>query len=274
MVDDSLFTGPTTAPDWPESLLSTCLVRPIMALMVNSGMSPEEIPCEPEADPALAAGRTFARLLAAEGVSVTGEVGRRRAETAPELASVQSPPMSELVEQTLLRSDNTAAETLAHLAGGKLTGEASFVGGAAATDQVLRGLGLSTAGLKLSDGSGLSRENRIPPLLVGQTLARVAANANPQLWPVGSGLPVAGFDGTLASRFDTAATLPGRGEVRAKTGTLTEVGALAGWVVDQSGRLLIFDFVSDKVADTEEGRVALDRAASALANCGCAGAPN
>ncbi len=274
LVDDTLFSGPTTSPDWPESLLATCLVRPIMALMVNDGMSPEEVPCDADPDPALAAGRTFARLLTAAGVPVTGEVGRRRAENAPELASVQSAPVADLIEQTLLRSDNTAAEILAHLAGGKLAGEASFAGGAAATDQALRGLGLSTTGLQLTDGSGLSREDRIPPLLLGQTLARVAANATPQLWPVGSGLPVAGFDGTLATRFDTAATFPGRGEVRAKTGTLTDIGALAGWVVDQNGRLLIFDFVSDKVVDTEEGRTALDRAASALATCGCTGAPN
>ncbi|MDQ1305641.1 MAG: hypothetical protein QG671_1473 [Actinomycetota bacterium] len=274
MVDDTLFSGPTTSPDWPESLLATCIVRPIMALMVNNGMSPEEVPCEPESDPALAAGRTFARLLTAEGVPVTGEVGRRRAESTSELASVQSAPVADLIEQTLLRSDNTAAEILAHLAGGKLAGQASFAGGAVATDQALRGLGLSTSGLQLTDGSGLSREDRIPPLLLGQTLARVAANANAQLWPVGSGLPVAGFDGTLATRFDTAATFPGRGEVRAKTGTLTDIGALAGWVVDQNGRLLIFDFVSDKVVDTEEGRIALDRAASALATCGCTGAPN
>ena len=274
MVDDTLFTGPTTSPDWPETLLTTCIVRPVMALMVNSGMAPEEIPCEPDSDPALAAGRTFARLLAAEGIPVVGDIGRRPAANGTELAAVQSAPIADLIEQTLLRSDNTAAEMLAHLTGGKLAGQASFTGGAAATDQALRGLGLSTSGLRLADGSGLSREDRIPPLLLAQTLARVAANADSQIWPVGSGLPVAGFDGTLTTRFATAATLPGRGEVRAKTGTLTDVGALAGWVVDQDGRLLIFDFVSDKVADTEEGRLALDRAASALATCGCTGAPN
>lgn len=70
--------------------MATCLVRPIMALMVNDGMSPEEVPCDAVPHPALAAGsRTLARLLTAAGVPVTGEVGRRRAENAPELASVQ-----------------------------------------------------------------------------------------------------------------------------------------------------------------------------------------
>lgn len=267
-VDDSLFTGPTTEPSWPEGYLSSCMAKPIMALSVRTPVEP----CNPEADPALAAGRAFAEQLTAQGVTVTGEVGRAKAPPdAAELAAGQSAQIAELVEQTSLRSDNVAAETLAHLAGAKLVGDASFAGGAAATKAVLTGLGVPVEGLTLVDASGLSRDDRVPVTTTATVLSKVASNANPQIWPVGTGLPVAGFDGTLAERFGTPATDSGKGVVRAKTGTLTGIGALGGWVVDSTGRLLIFDFVADQVAGTDEARSALDRAAASLAECGCGG---
>ena len=267
-VDDSLFTGPTTEPSWPEGYLSSCMAKPIMALSLRTPADP----CNPEADPALAAGRAFVEQLTAQGVTVTGDVDRTRAPAqAAQLAAGESAPIAELVEQTSLRSDNVAAETLAHLAGGKLVGDASFAGGAAATKRVVADLGLPTQGLALVDASGLSRDDRVPVATTAAVLAKVATNANPQIWPVGTGLPVAGFDGTLADRFGTASTEPGKGVVRAKTGTLTDVGALGGWVVDRTGRLLIFDFVADRVTGTEEARAALDRAAASLAECGCGG---
>jgi D-alanyl-D-alanine carboxypeptidase/D-alanyl-D-alanine-endopeptidase (penicillin-binding protein 4) len=65
----------------------------------------------------------------------------------------------------------------------------------------------------------------------------------------------------------------GAGVVRAKTGTLTSVSTLAGLVQDKDGRLLAFALLADRVgpttADTERAEAALDRAASALASCGC-----
>jgi D-alanyl-D-alanine carboxypeptidase/D-alanyl-D-alanine-endopeptidase (penicillin-binding protein 4) len=57
--------------------------------------------------------------------------------------------------------------------------------------------------------------------------------------------------------------------VRAKTGTLTGVGALAGVLVDADGRLLAFTLIADAVPATDPGRAALDAAATALAGCGC-----
>lgn len=268
-IDDSLFTGPTTEPSWPDTYLSSCMAKPIMALSLRTPADP----CSPESDPALSAGRAFAEQLAAQGVTVTGDVDRLRAPAgAQELAAGQSAQIAELVEQTSLRSDNVAAEMLAHLAGAKVVGDASFAGGAAATSRVLAGLGVPVEGLRLVDASGLSRDDRVPAATTAAVLSKVATNANPQIWPVGTGLPVAGFDGTLAERFGTVATESGRGVVRAKTGTLTSVGALGGLVVDRDGRLLIFDFVADQVTGTDEARTALDRAAAALADCGCGGA--
>jgi D-alanyl-D-alanine carboxypeptidase/D-alanyl-D-alanine-endopeptidase (penicillin-binding protein 4) len=86
-----------------------------------------------------------------------------------------------------------------------------------------------------------------------------------------SGLPVAGFDGTLEKRFRTGPELPAAGVVRAKTGTLNGVSALAGLVRTRDGRLLAFDLTADSVpiGATLAAQRALDRLAAALAGCGC-----
>ncbi|RSN71051.1 D-alanyl-D-alanine carboxypeptidase, partial [Streptomyces sp. WAC 05379] len=85
-----------------------------------------------------------------------------------------------------------------------------------------------------------------------------------ELRPVLTGLPVAGFTGTLSTRYTDGAA----GIVRAKTGTLHGVNSLAGTVVDQDGRLLAFAFLSTG-DNADAARSALDRTATALASCGC-----
>ena len=86
-----------------------------------------------------------------------------------------------------------------------------------------------------------------------------------------SGLPVAGFDGTLARRYRHRPVAAGRRAVRAKTGTLLGVSALAGLVRTADGRLLAFDLTADAVplGATRAAERALDRLAAALASCGC-----
>jgi D-alanyl-D-alanine carboxypeptidase/D-alanyl-D-alanine-endopeptidase (penicillin-binding protein 4) len=84
------------------------------------------------------------------------------------------------------------------------------------------------------------------------------------------GFPVAGLTGTLDARYEGAATSRGAGLVRAKTGTLNTVIALSGYVVDADGRLLVFSFIGNGLAPGAAGnRDAVDRAAAALAACGC-----
>lgn len=266
--DDSLFTGPTAAPGWEPSYTkaSTALVPPITALLADEGFVNGDV----DVVPGLEAAKAFVVRLKATGVRVRGDVSRTVADSASApLTQVFSPPMSMIVGHTLEHSDNTAAEMLGHLAGGRLAGAYSFAGGVAATTQVLATLGIGSVGVTLNDASGLSRADRIPPIVLARVLAAATVNSSGSLWPLISGLPVAGFDGTLAKRFAAANTAGGRGYVRAKTGTLTGVTALAGTVVDVSGATVIFVFMVPTAADGSAAAAGLDRAAAALAACGC-----
>ena len=96
-----------------------------------------------------------------------------------------------------------------------------------------------------------------------------ASEDHPQLRHLLTGLPVAGFTGSLRERFAGPGTAAGTGMVRAKTGTLTGVNSLTGIVVDADGRTLAFAFMADQTTDRDKAVVALDRVAAALAACGC-----
>jgi D-alanyl-D-alanine carboxypeptidase/D-alanyl-D-alanine-endopeptidase (penicillin-binding protein 4) len=270
--DDTLFTGPRTAEGWPDSYVATGVVSPVSALSVDGGRTSGASRSR-SSDPALAAATFFASRLTAAGIKVTGTPVRGSAPAAATpIASVQSPPMADLVERLLTQSDDDLAESLAHLAGGKAGGSASFVGGVQATLTVLTSLGIPVDGVRLADGSGLSGVDHVPAISMVRTLAVAATDAPAAsdgagvLWPTTSGLPVAGVTGTLADRFATAGTSAGRGVVRAKTGTLTGVNSLSGLVRDSSGRLLAFSFIADgSPGPVLDARAALDRGAAALA---------
>ncbi|HET7900888.1 MAG TPA: D-alanyl-D-alanine carboxypeptidase/D-alanyl-D-alanine-endopeptidase [Candidatus Nanopelagicales bacterium] len=267
-VDDSLFTGPRTAPGWPATFTTGGVVAPVTALSVDQGRSAPGVGSGPRVkDPSLEAGRLFAERLRAQGITVTGTIVRVVAPSgAQPIASVLSPTVADLVERMLTQSDDDLAEALAHLAGGKLGGAASFAGGADATLKVLSGLGVTTTGAVLVDGSGLSGSNKVSAATIVGLLAALATTDDPALSAAVTGLAVAGATGTLEDRFDAPATRAGRGLVLAKTGTLTGVNALAGLVLDPAGRLRAFAFLEDGSPGPQAvARTALDRAAAVVA---------
>jgi D-alanyl-D-alanine carboxypeptidase/D-alanyl-D-alanine-endopeptidase (penicillin-binding protein 4) len=182
---------------------------------------------------------------------------------------VDSPPLALVVEHTLLTSDNEAAEVLARQVGLAVSGEGSFRAGARAVLATLADLGVPTGDATTYDGSGLSREDRLDPRTLTAVLAVAASAEHPELRAVVTGLPVAGFTGSLAYRFDRAPA--GRGLVRAKTGTLSGVSGLAGVATDREGTPLVFALLADRIdlVDTLGARAALDAATSALAGCRC-----
>ncbi|MEV4191470.1 D-alanyl-D-alanine carboxypeptidase/D-alanyl-D-alanine endopeptidase [Streptomyces toxytricini] len=259
--DDGLFTGPARHPIGVNGNLA--LVSPLMADEARPDDSVSG-PVTRIEDPAAHTARSFAALLAERGITVTGEPARAKAAAGTQpLAVTLSTPVSGLVERMLTHSDNDIAEALARqtaLASGR---PASFEGAEKAVSDRLASLGLDTAGSRFTDGSGLNRADRITGSLLTGILARAADPHHPELRPVLTGMPVAGFTGTLRAR--NAGDSPAAGLVRAKTGTLSGVNALSGTVVDASGRLLAFAFLSAEAPDGAAAEKRLDRLAAAVA---------
>jgi D-alanyl-D-alanine carboxypeptidase/D-alanyl-D-alanine-endopeptidase (penicillin-binding protein 4) len=119
------------------------------------------------------------------------------------------------------------------------------------------------------DASGLSELDRITPRSLIALLRAVVGGKYPGLGSVVTAMPVAAWDGTLATRFEVGRSTSGAGRVRAKTGTIAKVVTLAGIVRDASGRVLLFAFMARGVPDLDAGEMSMDAAAAALARCGC-----
>lgn len=266
--DASLFTGPRLGPGWKSSYPSAGVAAPVSALVVDGG-HPSRGARAFVADPARQAAKVFAGFLRGQGLNVESVDAGVVDAKAEQVAQVQSATVQDIVESMLTESDNNEAEALAHLVGGKVLGNASFAGGAEATEQTLRTLGVDVDGVSLADGSGVSTRNRIPAETLAGILAVVTRGTDADLAAIGPGLPVAGLTGTLADRFDTAATRPGRGVVHAKTGTLTGVATLAGTVRTREGRVLVFALLTNGVRSLDAARDRMDEIASRLATCGC-----
>ncbi|MFF9774908.1 D-alanyl-D-alanine carboxypeptidase/D-alanyl-D-alanine-endopeptidase [Streptomyces sp. NPDC013978] len=264
--DTSLYEGPEQHTIGANGNLA--LVVPLMVdearLDDSSSGSADRDP-----DPAGDATASFADLLEDRGVKVRIEGSTTAPKDAKELAAISSPPLSTLVERMLTHSDNDIAEALARQVALATGEQPSFEGGAAAIKKELKKLEVPLEGVEFADGSGLSRGNALTPALLTALLAESAAPDHPELRPVLTGLPVAGFTGTLRGRYPSDAT--GTGVVRAKTGTLSNVNTLAGTVVDADGRLLAFAFLATEtpLENTDPAKNLLTEATSTLATCGC-----
>jgi D-alanyl-D-alanine carboxypeptidase/D-alanyl-D-alanine-endopeptidase (penicillin-binding protein 4) len=278
--DTSLYTGPGFAPGWTSAYVSSGNVTVITPLEVDQGrVTPAGMPVDASnggarsTDPAPQAAAAFAGFLAADGIAVGGSpaqvVAPARAAT---IAQVQSPPLAQVVFWMLEQSNNVIAENLARQVAIATGRPASFGGAAAAVTAVLRGLGV-TGELQLSDGSGLSPDDKIAPASLVQ-IVRLAA-ATPRLRSILTGLPVEGFSGTLGpggSVFGPGAS-DALGVVRAKTGNLAGVAALAGSTYAKNGQLLVFAVMADQIsaAPGALGQAATEMVtlANVLAGCGC-----
>lgn len=267
--DDSLFSGPTDNPAWRRDYVPDDIVSPITALMVDGGRDPDSDLRSDE--PSLAAARVFADGLRAAGLRVTGRPQRVVAPAgAEELAAVESAPLSQVAERILDVSDNEGSEVVGHHVGLATSGTGSFEGGAAGVLATLGGLGIDVSGAEVYDGSGLSRRNRVATATLIDLLQHAAGPDGEAMRSLVTGMPVAGFTGSLTYRFAEGPAVA-RGLVRAKTGTLTGVHALAGIAVDRSGQPLAFVFGADRSPPDEryDAQEALDRAAASLAACRC-----
>ncbi|MEU1130934.1 D-alanyl-D-alanine carboxypeptidase/D-alanyl-D-alanine-endopeptidase [Streptomyces sp. NPDC005900] len=263
--DTSLYSGPPQHPIGPNENITQ-----VSALMIDEGRLDDSTsgPAPRAGDPAGDAVRKFADLLKDHGITTAADPGPTKASPrARTLAQVESPPLSALVERMLTHSDNDIAEALARQTALAAKEPASFDGAGRAVAARLGKLKLPLSGTRFADGSGLDRADRVSAGLLAALLERAADPSHPELRSVVTGLPVAGFTGTLVDRYPKDS--PGTGLVRAKTGTLTGVNTLAGTVVDADGRLLLFAFMTTGTTDAQGAQKALDQMASTVANCGC-----
>lgn len=265
--DTGLFSGPAVNPRWEAGYVLDDVVTPIVPLWVDQGREGPDTFRRVE-DPAGQAAGVFADELRRAGVTVRGAPrAGDEPDDAVEIASVFGAELAEVAQHVLEVSDNEGAEVLArHVAVAE--GEpASFAGATRAVTAVLERLGVPVDGVVLHDGSGLARGNL---LSAGTVIGALSTADDRGLDGVLTGLPVAGFSGSLSLRFAEDAG-DGLGWVRAKTGTLTGVHGLAGTVVGVDGAVMLYVAVADRVAveDTLFVRDRLDEISAALAACTC-----
>ena len=203
---------------------------------------------------------------------MVGKVARSRVgDGATVLGEVRSAPVADILGVALTTSNNTIAEVLARLTARAMKRPTTFEGSALAVMDQVEQLGVDVRSAHLVDGSGLGAGSLVPSRVLADLLTMSSTDHTPVLRPMLGGLPVSGFNGSLSGRFTTPPTHAAAGAVRAKTGTLTGVNALAGTTVDADGRLLVFVLMSDEVpvGGTTLARRASDRVAAALTACGC-----
>ncbi|WP_445174332.1 D-alanyl-D-alanine carboxypeptidase/D-alanyl-D-alanine endopeptidase [Microcoleus sp.] len=196
----------------------------------------------------------FQQVLAAEGIPVkqalVASVSRNFNQ---ELATVESPPLAELVRETNRESNNLYAEVLLRLLGkvtGKMPVPQTLTGkmpvpqedtgeiGLKELKTALTQLGVNPNSYILADGSGLSRHNLISPEALVQTLRFMANSPAASIYR--QSLPIAGESGTLKNRLNST---PNRVILQAKTGTLSGVSALSGYIEVPDYEPLVFSII-------------------------------
>jgi D-alanyl-D-alanine carboxypeptidase/D-alanyl-D-alanine-endopeptidase (penicillin-binding protein 4) len=199
----------------------------------NPAANPPAATREPAAPPVQTGAATQQNPLSATRAQRAPDADLPSANKA--LAEHFSAPLLDDIRVINKTSQNLHAELALRLVG-KLRGTGgSFEGGNAAVKQFLTQAGIKEDEFVLLDGSGLSRRNLVTPAATVQLLKYAAT----QPWGAvfEESLPVGGVDGSLAERF---ANTPASGMVHAKTGSLSHVNALSGYVQTHKGRRLVF----------------------------------
>lgn len=256
--DESRYDTQRYIPSWKASYREDGDVGPAGALVVNDGFVTFGARPVAAEQPAVHAASVLGGLLAARGVSVLGAptAGVTPAGTAV-LAAVPSPPMAAVVGAMLRESDNGTAELLVKELGRRFGAAGTTADGLAVVGDALAGAGLPVGQLTTVDGSGLDRADRASCALLMASLASAGPTG-----PVGAALPVAGRDGTLATRF---LGHPAAGRLRAKTGSLNGVVGLAGYVDREASPPLSFALLVNELPRDALGRRLQEDVAAALA---------
>ena len=222
VADESYFDARRMVAGWKASYYIQ-ESPPLSALIVNRARAGGYV----TRTPALAAATAFRDALRTAGVAVAGSVtlGHVGDFSIP-VAQIESPTLASMIRFMDRESDNFTAEMLLKQLGAVVFDRGTSAAGATAVMQALAEAGVPLAGVRIVDGSGLSRLDRLTANAVAAIL-KTAWN-DPAVRPAFvASLPVAGVNGTLQDRLRTPVT---RGRVLAKTGTTSDASALSGYV--------------------------------------------
>lgn len=254
--DDSVFDRLRGVAD--SGYATSSEIGPLSGLSFNSGYS------TPSAygfatDPALTAGSTLAGSLREAGVRISPSVALGTAPAdSTELARVESPPLTNIINTTDVYSDNFFAEMLMKLIGARFGGAGTTAAGAKVVEAFARG---HESGVHAVDGSGLTRSNRASPSQVAGLLESMRATT------VGDkfiqDLALTGHEGTVADRMHGTAAY---GRCRTKTGTIRAVSNLSGYCFNRSGRVMIFSILMASVRDLSLAHLEQDLIAAEVAS--------
>jgi serine-type D-Ala-D-Ala carboxypeptidase/endopeptidase (penicillin-binding protein 4) len=225
VADESYFDSRRIVAGWKPSFYID-ESPPLSALVVNRARVGRLI----TRSPALAAATALRTALRSAGVVVDGTVRMGKVDDfSIPIAQVESPTLAAILRFMDRESDNFTAELLLKQLGAVSLDRGTSAAGASVVMQALAEAGVPMAGVRIVDGSGLSRLDRLTANALAATLR--AAWADPTVKPAFvAALPVAGVNGTMEDRLRKP---PARGRVLAKTGTTSDASALSGYVSTQ-----------------------------------------
>jgi len=214
---------------------------------IGAGAAPATLTVSVE-NPALFFATALRDALIAHGLDVRGPaaaVGELRDPPArgdAPIAAHRSPPLSTLAVRLMKASQNLYAETLLKTLSARAGGRpADAESGRKEAAAALAPWGIDGGSLIQRDGSGLSRYDYVTADALVAILAHVDRDERLRT-PFEASLPVAGRDGTLANRMKGT---PAEGNARAKTGSMSNVRALSGYVTSASGEPLVFSLLAN-----------------------------
>ncbi len=257
VADESYFDSRRGGPN-SAYRASPVLEGELSGLAYDDGFtSSSETQLQPQ--PALWAGEALATVMRESGI-VTPKNIRVRAGTTPpgatELADVESPPLSTLIELTNSPSDDFFAETLLKDIGRQVSGHGTTAAGAAVVRNVIaQKLGIHPT---LVDGSGLSRHDRTTAAEVVKLLREM--RGDPAFY---DSLAIAGVRGTMSEEMLGSKAM---GNCRGKTGTLHDVASLVGYCTAADGDELSFAFIMNGLHNSTTGHALEDLMGEALAD--------